>query len=72
MLQEGYLCVTKVFLGHQKVVTRVFQWSDMKKCHIRNDMSRVTSQELQVKSEKSRVTSQELQFNSQQWHVKSE
>ena len=25
--QEGYLCVTEVFLGHQKVVTRVFQWS---------------------------------------------
>ena len=65
MLQKGYLCVTKVFLGHQKVVTRVFQWSDMSKCHIRNDMSRVTSQELQVKSEKSRVTTQE-------WHVKSD
>ena len=65
MLQEGYLCVTKVFLEHQKVVTRVFQWSDMLKCHIRNDMSRVTSQELQVKSEKSRVTTQE-------WHVKSD
>ena len=65
MLQEDYLCVTKVFLGHQKVVTRVFQWSDMLKCHIRNDMSRVTSQELQVKSEKSRVTTQER-------HVKSD
>ena len=33
MLQEGYLCVTKVFLGHQKVVTRVFEWSDMSKFH---------------------------------------
>ena len=35
------------------------------KCHIRNDMSRVTSKELQVKSEKSGVTTQE-------WHVKSD
>ena len=51
-----------MFLGRQKVFTRVFQWSDMYKCYIRNEMSRVTSQELQVKSEKSRITSQELQL----------
>ena len=51
-----------MFLGHQKVVTRVFQWSDMSKCHIRNDMSRVTSQELHVKSEKLR----------NEWHVKND
>ena len=72
MLQKGYLYVTKVFLGHQKVVTRVFQWSDMLKCHIRNDMSRVTSQELQVKSEKSRVTIQELQLKSGMSSVKGD
>ena len=66
MLEEGYKKgVTKVFLGCQKVVTRVIQWSDMKKCYIKNEMSRVTSQEFQVKSEKSRVTTQE-------WHVKSD
>ena len=30
VLEEGYKKgVTKVFLGRQKVVTRVIQWSDM-------------------------------------------
>ena len=71
VLKQCYLGVTEVFLGCHKVVTRVFQWSDMQECHIRSEISRVkiqeqqakvTSQELQVKSEKSRVAIQELQL----------
>ena len=57
-----YLGITKVFLGCHKDVTQVHQWSDMQECHIRSDMSRATSKDLQVQSEKSRVTSQELQL----------
>ena len=48
MLQLCYMGVTwasKVFLGCNQDVTWVFQWSDMQVCHIRSDMSRVTSQE---------------------------
>ena len=37
---------------------------DMQECHIRRDMAKVTSKELQVRSEKSRVISQELHHKS--------
>ena len=71
----------KVFLGCHKVVTHIFQWSDMQECHIRSDISRVKIQErqarvtspvLQVKSDKSRVTIQELQLKSGMSSVKGD
>ena len=49
MVLEGYyLGFTKVFLGCHKDVIRVFKWSEMQECHIRSDMSRVTSHEWHV------------------------
>ena len=44
VLQDCYLGVTKVFLGCLKVVTRLFQWSDLQEFRIRSDMSRVKNE----------------------------
>ena len=38
----------KGVFGCHKDVTRVFKWSEMQECHIRSDMSRVTSHEWHV------------------------
>ena len=43
VLQECYLSVKKVFYGCYNVVTLLFQWCDMQECHIRSDMSIVTT-----------------------------